>query len=145
MLGNRVRFHFDDFAAFESVSRTGADTGLKLFDFGLVDLHRAGSDRDVIIFREDPSIKVRRHIITDVHFGEVLVVRHFVFGKTNAFLEGDRVVVVARFDRFRNTRVSAICANHHIDLKLLLFTDACAVGMVCVVQRVRTIAGGGQL
>ena len=77
-----------------------ANARLQLLNLCLVGLHGARTDGNVVVLGKNPGVKVGRHIITNVHFRQFVVVRHLIFRQPNPLLKGDRVVVITRIDRF---------------------------------------------
>lgn len=73
--------------------------------------HQQLTDGDVVVLGEHPPVKVRAHVVADVHLGEVGVVRHLVVRDADALLERDRVVVLSRVDLLGDAGVGAVGAD----------------------------------
>mmetsp|Transcript_9257 Transcript_9257/g.21350 ORF Transcript_9257/g.21350 Transcript_9257/m.21350 type:complete len:233 (-) Transcript_9257:261-959(-) len=113
-------FDFDDLASLDLVSCTFANGFLVLLDSGAVH-NRSGSNSDVVVLGEDPSVEVRRNIVTNVHLGHLFVELHLFVGDLDTFLECDCVVVLAGIHGLGNTRVGTICSNNQVHIHGLLF------------------------
>ena len=116
MLGDGMSLYFDDFATDQSLRGAGADSRLQLLNLGLVNPHGAGSNRNMVVFGEDPRIEVGRNVVTDIHFCQIFVVSHQAVWQTNALLKRDRVVIKACINGLSDAGVRAICTNDNIHL-----------------------------
>ena len=69
------------------------------------------TDGDVVVLGEHPPVKVRRHVVPDIHLGQVAVVGHLVLRDADALLEGDGVVVLPGVDLLGDAGVGAVGAD----------------------------------
>mmetsp|Transcript_16662 Transcript_16662/g.33604 ORF Transcript_16662/g.33604 Transcript_16662/m.33604 type:complete len:315 (+) Transcript_16662:593-1537(+) len=115
MFGDGVGFDLDDLTSGNLVTGTVANRLLVLLDGGAVD-NGSSSDTNVVVLGEDPSVKVGRHIITNVHFSHFFVEFHLVVRDLNAFLEGNGKVVLASIHSLGNTRVGTISTNNKVNV-----------------------------
>ena len=103
--------------------------------------HRAGAYGYVVAFREHPPVKVRRHVVTDVHFSQILVVNHFVVRDFNSLLKGNRVVVITGADELRHPRVGTVSADDGVHLQRAPLAHS--TGLAVVAGVVEDVRGGG--
>ena len=78
MLGDGVRFDLDHLAFEQTLAGAITDPSLETLNQALVLLHRAGANRHVVVFGEDPGIEIGGHISAHVHLGEIFVVGHLL-------------------------------------------------------------------
>ena len=96
----------------------------------------------MVVLGEDPGIKIWGNIRTHVHLGEIFVVLHFLHRQPDAFLEGDRHVVIASIHGLGYAAVGAIGTNDQIHLQAFRLASGLAAGIVGVGEGVRTLAIG---
>mmetsp|Transcript_3803 Transcript_3803/g.8379 ORF Transcript_3803/g.8379 Transcript_3803/m.8379 type:complete len:298 (+) Transcript_3803:504-1397(+) len=136
MFRNWMRFNADDLASSQLGGCALADRSLVLLNAGAVD-HGAGTNRDVVVLREHPRIKIGRHVVTHVHLGKFFVELHLVLRDLHSLLECDRILIVTSIHRLCNARVGSICADDHIELRRSRVVVAgCRRLVVRVVDRV---------
>ena len=109
---------------------------MQLFDAGFVHLHRASADCDVVVFGEDPGVKVGGNVVAHVHFSHVIVIRHFVFGQANTLLERDRVVIIPGINFLSNTGIGTICPDDYIHIHCLCYPLSATFCVVNVMDSV---------
>mmetsp|Transcript_16027 Transcript_16027/g.52205 ORF Transcript_16027/g.52205 Transcript_16027/m.52205 type:complete len:524 (+) Transcript_16027:104-1675(+) len=118
VLGDRVSLHFHDLGVWAQLLCAAlADGGLVLRD-GRAVHDSTSADADMVVLGEDPGVKVGRHVIADIHLGQVLIVRHLLIRNLDAFLEGNRIVVLAGVDGLGRARVGTVGTNDDVELGL---------------------------
>ena len=144
MLWDGMSLHFDHFTFEEAFGGTFANALLQTFNQALVLLHRAGTNRHVVIFREDPGVKVGRHICADVHLGKILVIRHLLRRKFDSLLEGNRHVVITGVHRFCDAGIGSIGTDDQIHIQgfgLPCWTATAVVGVMDALRALTVCAG----
>jgi len=135
VLRDGVGFDLDDLSSCDLVSGTVADGLLVLLDGRSVD-DGTGSDSNVVVLGEDPTVEIRGDIVTDVHLSHFFVEGHLVFRDLNSLLESDGEVVFTGIHGLGDTRVGTIGSDDHIDLHLIRGSGALALLEFLVVKSV---------
>ena len=81
----------------------------------LLGAHGARADCHVVTLRKNPRVKIGRHVVPDIHLGEVVVVLHFVVGQLDSLLESDGARVRAGVDGASDTAVGSVGADDDVD------------------------------
>jgi len=117
VFGDRVGFDLDDLSSGNLVSGTFTDGLLVLLDSRTVD-DGTGSDTDVVVLGEDPSVEIRGDIVTDVHLSHLFVESHLVVRDLDSLLEGNGKVVFTGIHGLGDTGVGTIGSDDHVNLHL---------------------------
>ena len=130
-----VGLDLDDLSSGNLVSSTVTDGLLVLLDGRTVD-NGTGSNTNVVVLGEDPSVEIRGDIVTDVHLGHFFVEFHLLIRDLDALLEGDGEVVKSSVHGLGDTRVGTIGSNNHIDIHGLGNTSTGSLNVFLVVDGV---------
>ena len=144
MFWNGVSFNLDHLTLEQPFGGPFSDSLLQTLNQALVLLHRAGTNRHVVIFREHPGIEIRRYVCTDVHLREILVVGHLFRRKFDPFLEGNRHVVITGVHRLRHSGVGSIGTDDQVHIKgfrLACRTATAVIGVMNAIRPLTVFAG----
>ena len=112
---DRVGLDLDDLSSLNLVTGAVADGLLVLLDSRSVD-DGSGSNTDVVVLGEDPTVEIWRDIVTDVHLSHFFIELHLLVRDLDAFLECDGEIVGSSIHGFGNARVRAISTNNQINV-----------------------------
>ena len=118
MLRDGVGLDLDDLSSGNLVTGTVADGLLVLLDGGAVH-YRSGSDTNVVVLGEHPSVEVGGDVVADVHLSHLLVERELLVRDLNPLLEGNGEVVLSGVHGLGDAGVGAVGTNDEVDLHLL--------------------------
>mmetsp|Transcript_7058 Transcript_7058/g.14178 ORF Transcript_7058/g.14178 Transcript_7058/m.14178 type:complete len:550 (-) Transcript_7058:90-1739(-) len=141
VLWNGVGFHLDDLSSGDLLSSAIANGLLVLLDGRAVD-DGSGADADVVVLGEDPSVEIGRDVVSDVHFGHLLVELHLLLRDLDALLEGDGEVVFSGVHGLGHARVGAVGSDDEVDVHGLGNSGGGALGVFLVVEGVAGVFVG---
>mmetsp|Transcript_25120 Transcript_25120/g.99067 ORF Transcript_25120/g.99067 Transcript_25120/m.99067 type:complete len:205 (-) Transcript_25120:506-1120(-) len=134
-------FDLEELSSSQSLRSPVTDGCLVLLNGVLVD-DRPRTNSNMIILGEDPSVEIRRDVVSNVHFGELLVVFHLVLRELDPLLECDRIRVLSRIDGLGHARIRSVRPNDHVNFEDALFS---LPGLLCAVVRVFNFVLAGTL
>mmetsp|Transcript_35186 Transcript_35186/g.85237 ORF Transcript_35186/g.85237 Transcript_35186/m.85237 type:complete len:319 (+) Transcript_35186:571-1527(+) len=107
-------FDLDDLSSGNLVSGAVTDGLLVLLDGRAVD-NGTGSNTNVVVLGEDPSVEIRGDVVTDVHLSHLFVEGHLLIRDLDALLEGDGEVVLSSVHGLGDTGVGSIGTDDQIN------------------------------
>mmetsp|Transcript_742 Transcript_742/g.1646 ORF Transcript_742/g.1646 Transcript_742/m.1646 type:complete len:271 (+) Transcript_742:624-1436(+) len=96
--------------------------------------HSSGSNGNVIILGEHPSVEIWRHIISDIHLSQILVVLHLLIIDANTLLESNSIICFSSTNVLCNTRVCSISSNDHVNLQCGWHSHLASLLILVIVQ-----------
>ena len=111
MFRNGVGLHLDHLTIEQALFSPLADANLQALNQGLIFLHGACADGNMVILGENPCIKVWGNIGSHVHLGQIFIIFHLFRWQLDALLESDCHVVIAGIHCLGHPAIGAIGTN----------------------------------
>jgi hypothetical protein len=147
VFGDGVGLNLDNLSSRNLVTGTVADGLLVLLDSRAVH-NSSSSDTDVVVLGEDPSVKVGRDVVTDIHLSHLFVELHLLVGDLDTLLESNSKVVLPGIHGLGNTRVCTVTTDDEVDIHGLRGTSVGSYLVLLVTDGVlflRSLVVGGDV